>query len=332
MTDTTLRYITMLRMIPRYPRTITANRLRDGLHDHGFEVDLRTIQRDLGRLSAWFPLIADEDTRPYGWAYDAEATSNMIPALDLPAALTLELARAYLTPVLPQRALRHLKPHFEEAQQTLERQHHPLGKWPDQVRVINRGLMTQRPAVDGAVLEIVSEALLRERQCELRYQARHWDRPETIRVHPYGLILRDPNIYLVCRIDGREGVRQLVLHRASDATLREAPAEEREDFDLDNYIQSGAMGQLLSDQPIRLELRCDRPVLSHIEESPLGDDQVIEPVSADQFHVIVTVSDTQDLRWWLMAQAPHLDIRAPAWLREAVVEKLNAAVQRQAGI
>lgn len=27
MTNTTLRYITMLRMIPRYPRTITANRL-----------------------------------------------------------------------------------------------------------------------------------------------------------------------------------------------------------------------------------------------------------------------------------------------------------------
>ncbi len=85
MSDTTVRYFTMLRLIPRHPRVTTANRLQEELADHGFQINLRTIQRDLDRLSAWFPLIADESQRPFGWAYDASATSNMIPALDLTA-------------------------------------------------------------------------------------------------------------------------------------------------------------------------------------------------------------------------------------------------------
>lgn len=330
MSDTTIRYLTMLRLIPRYPRVTTANRLQEELADHGFEINLRTIQRDLDRLSGWFPLIADESQRPFEWAYDASATSNMIPALDLPAALTLELARAYLTPVLPRRALDHLKPHFEEAKQTLEQHNHPMGRWPDRVRVINRGLMTQRPQVEGEVLETVSEALLRGIQCELRYQARHWDEPETIRVHPYGLILRDPNIYLIGSIDGRDNTRQLVLHRASEAELIDEPAEGLSEFDLDHYIHSGAMGQLKSNEPIQLRLRCDRPVLSHLEESPMGLDQVSESISDDQFEVTVTVGDTQDLRWWLVAQASHLDILAPEWLREVVRAELVAAAERQA--
>ena len=332
MSDTTIRYLTMLRMIPRYPRVTTANLLQQGLADHGFQINLRSVQRDLDKLSGWFPLVANEDTSPFEWAYDATATSNMIPALDLPAALTIELARAYLTPVLPQRALDHLKPHFEEARQTLDQQRHPMGRWPDRVRVINRGLITRPPEVNGSVLETVSEALLRGCQCSLWYRARHWEEHQWIQVHPYGLIMRDPNIYLVCWMEDRKEIRQLVLHRANDAQLSEEPAAGVKDFDLDHYIHSGAMGQLLSREPLQLQLRCDRPMLSHLEESPLGIDQITEDVSDDQFNLTVTVGDTQDLRWWLVAQAGHLDILGPDWLREAVQQELQDAAARQASL
>lgn len=62
----------------------------------------------------------------------------------------------------------------------------------------------------------------------------------------------------------------------------------------------------------------------------MGLDQVSESISDDQFEVTVTVGDTQDLRWWLVAQASHLDILAPEWLREVVRAELVAAAERQA--
>lgn len=332
MSETAIRYLSMLRMVPRYPRSITAPELATRLQEQGFELGIRSIQRDLGKLSATFPLLSDESSRPFRWSYDAAASNNMIPALDMPAALTLELARAYLTPVLPQRALAHLRPHFSEAQETLGRHNHPLGRWPDRVRVLNRGLITRRPEIQGEVLETVTEALLTDQQCELTYQARNWPEARTIRVHPFGLIFRDPNVYLIATIEGREGVRQLVLHRASASVRVEAPVERPADFDLDKYILSGAMGLLHSQEPVYLKLRCDKPFMSHLIESPLGFDQLIEEDTDESFHLSVTVGDTQDLRWWLIAQAAHMDILAPEYLRECVLEELRKSVARQEGL
>ena len=255
MSNTAIRYLTMLRMVPRYPRTITTGELSERLEEQGYSVTMRSIQRDLEKLSVEFPLMVDESSRPHQWSFDRETTMDIIPALDLPAALTFELAQAYLKPLLPPRALSHLKPHFDEAHRTLLRERNPLGQWPNHVRVINRGLGGQRPAIDADVLETVTEALLREYKCKLTYQARKWPEPETITVHPLGLIFRDPNVYLIGTIDCREGIRQLVLHRATTGELVEEPVDRPEDFDLDFYIHSGAMGILKSDKPVYLKLR-----------------------------------------------------------------------------
>ncbi|WP_320159553.1 WYL domain-containing protein [Marinobacter sp. DY40_1A1] len=88
--------------------------------------------------------------------------------------------------------------------------------------------------------------------------------PEQIRVHHYGLIFRDPNVYLTGTIEGREGVRQLVFHRPTTGEIIEEPVERPEDFDLDLYIHSGAKGILKSDTPLFLKLRCDKPALNRL--------------------------------------------------------------------
>ena len=328
MSNTAVRYLTMLRMVPRHPRSITTTELAERLEEHDFSVTMRSIQRDLEKLSVDFPLTVDEDSRPYRWSFDRNATMDIIPELDLPAALTFELARAYLSPMLPPRTLSHLRPHFAEAHRTLLREKNPLGQWPNRVRVINRGLGGQRPAIDADVLEIVTEALLCEYRCKLTYQARNWPEPEKIVVHPFGLIFRDPNVYLIGTIEGREGIRQLVLHRATTGELAEEPVERPEDFDLDLYIRSGAMGILRSNEPVYLKLRCDKPALNHLIESPLGFDQITTEINDTTFEIAVTVGDTQDLRWWLTAQAVHLDILEPDWLKEETARTLQSGLQR----
>ncbi|SFF05052.1 Predicted DNA-binding transcriptional regulator YafY, contains an HTH and WYL domains [Marinobacter sp. DSM 26671] len=322
MSETAIRYLTMLRLVPRYPGTITTTELAERLSDREMPVTKRSIQRDLEKLSAFFPLVVDAECRPFRWSFERDAALDLIPALDLPAALTFELAHAYLRPILPPRALSHLKPHFDAAQRILARERSGLGGWPDKVRVINRGLDSHMPEVETDVLETVTEALLREFKCKLVYKARNWPQPEEILVNPLGLVFRDPNVYLIGTIEGREGIRQLVLHRSSEGRLLKKPVERPDGFDLDLYIASGAMGILHSDKPVFLHLRCDKPVLNHLAESPLGFDQVMTDIDENSFDVKVTVGDTQDLRWWLTAQAMHLDIIEPIWLRREICANL----------
>ncbi|XUO84638.1 hypothetical protein RVM27_02765 [Halomonas sp. KM007] len=59
--DTLFRHITMLQLIPRYPGWISTPALKEKLAEHGFLVDIRSLQRDLGqKLSSQFPIGCDD--------------------------------------------------------------------------------------------------------------------------------------------------------------------------------------------------------------------------------------------------------------------------------
>ena len=64
--DTLLRQWVMLRHIPRGPRRIDTATLRKHLLAAGFDITLRSIQRDLVNLSTILPLAAD-NAKPQGW-------------------------------------------------------------------------------------------------------------------------------------------------------------------------------------------------------------------------------------------------------------------------
>ena len=100
MTDTTLRQIKLLEFLPRQPQKKSPQHLKDNLSQVGFEVSIRTIQRDLKALSSILPLVSDERDKPYGWSWQKDA-SGLNPAMDPVEALTLSLAKQYLEPLMP---------------------------------------------------------------------------------------------------------------------------------------------------------------------------------------------------------------------------------------
>lgn len=57
MSSTVVRYLTMLRMVPRFPNVITTTELAQRLEEQDFSVTMRSIQRDLEKPSADFPLL-----------------------------------------------------------------------------------------------------------------------------------------------------------------------------------------------------------------------------------------------------------------------------------
>ena len=79
MSDTLLRQWAMLRHIPRAPHKTDTTTLRMRLMAEGFQVEPRTIQRDLNKLSLQFALVCDESTLPHGWSWMADNQGAISP-------------------------------------------------------------------------------------------------------------------------------------------------------------------------------------------------------------------------------------------------------------
>ena len=124
--DTLLRLFSLLRLIPEYPRYSTAPTLHEKLRDRGFYVDLRTVQRDLQRLSGPFSLIDEEEGGRKQWSHAKNAPldlRDMEPA----TALALYLAEGHLKNLLPQSVLDLLDPQFNKARNYLLGVSAPIG-------------------------------------------------------------------------------------------------------------------------------------------------------------------------------------------------------------
>lgn len=304
----------MLRLIPRHPKKIDTNSLKAGLEKQGYNIDLRSIQRDLNKLSSSLPLLAD-NAKPQGWSWQADALGLDIPALDPQTALTFHLVQSHLTHLLPSSTLAYLQPWLSAANNVLDQHHNNLSNWPNKIRVLPRGLQQQAPSISAEVHQAVYQAVLDERQLTITYRNNiNQTETPTYIINPLALVVRDKIIYLVCIYQGYQDPRQLALHRITSATVMPEKAMRPQDFSIDDYIATGAFGLTINAQTIQLEAKFAKHVAIHLQESPIADDQVLEYVDEDNVLLKATVADTLELRLWLKSFGDEVMVTSPAEL------------------
>lgn len=162
--DTQLRQWAMLKRIPQHPRQITARELTERLGSEGFEVGKRTVERDLVSLSAIFPLISNDRSRPYGWSWSKDAEAFALPTMSPLQALTLELAHDHLASLLPASLLDSLAPYFKCAEGVLSSGNgvKKLASWRKKVAIVPPSQPLVPPNYPEEVIEAVHSALLTE--------------------------------------------------------------------------------------------------------------------------------------------------------------------------
>lgn len=328
--DTILRQWSLLRMVPRYPRSVGTRELKDRLEEEDFHVNVRTIQRDLEKFSAIFPLASEAQGNALRWSWAEDAQVMDIPGMDPATALAFRLAEEYLTPLLPQTTLKHLAAHFRRAKEVLgPSPARKLGLWPDKVRMIARGPVLIPPKVRPEVQDAVYQALLNDRQAQVTYQRKDSDQPKSYPVHPLALVFREGAVYLVCRVKEYDDVRHLALHRMSSAKLLDQPCSRPSGFNLDTYIRTNEeLAYPVSGKPIRLETLFDARTAVHLGERPLSKDQRLTPQKDGRVLLQATVRDTLELRWWLLGFGDKVEVLGPKALRE----EFGAVARRMAGL
>jgi predicted DNA-binding transcriptional regulator YafY len=326
--DTLLRQWSMLRLLPSRGAGITASELTTQLAGQGFEVDIRTVQRDLNKLSGPFPFVCNDKSVPQGWHWMPGAGLD-IPGMSLPEALTLKMVEDYLAPLLPASLLEGLQAHLAHAERTLAalEDENPAARWADKVRVVQPTLATQAPRVDPVVLSTLQDALLREHQIEVAYQRFGAEEPSLLRLHPHAMVQRGPITYLVATAFDYDDLRLYAVHRMQSAVLQDDPAECLADFDVDAYIREGRL-HFGSGDFVDLELWVDADLGTLLRETPLTEDMMLE-ADGEGFRVRATVADTWQLQWWLLSNAGQLVVRAPVTLRDWMVRRLERALVLQ---
>lgn len=310
------RQITMLKRVPR-GTWATTQQIHRALAEEGFEVDIRTVQRDLMNIHErmLFPLEADLGSRPYKWRWPKEGFVD-IPSMTSAQALTFVMAERYLREVFPPSLLEYLRPHVAHAEEMLRKtKNQQVGKWADKVAILPRQQALLPARVDAGVHDAIARALLNEKQIEAVYQPRSRE-PREYRLNPQALVMRGSASYLVASVNGYDDPIHFALHRFISAEVSTRPARSIPGFSLARHIHEDRVFDYpLQDAAIRLVALFDADRSLHLHETPLSADQTLEAMPDGRERLTATVRDTQELRWWLLGFGNGVEILEPAELR-----------------
>ncbi|HET6633169.1 MAG TPA: WYL domain-containing protein [Rhodanobacteraceae bacterium] len=343
MSETFLRHIDLLGLVPLRPRKASVRDLHRRLQGYGHTIDVRSIERDLIKLSGRLPLARDGG-KPAGWCW-TERHRGFAP-MDPSSALAHQLVARFLEPLLPRRLASAMAPTLEDARAVLdELSGRPLARWSKLIAVVPQQQALLPPTVANEVMEVVSEALLAGCRCEVGYRSAQAPRARRTVLSPLGLVLHGGLPYLVATAWDYDDPRIFALHRMSRPRLLDKqPVTPPPGFDLDRYVNT----QRQFDQPrggvLRLELRVSEWLANHLDERRLSaDQQITRPphraanvAAADEHNerpmrVRATVADTEQLRWWLRSFGPGVEVRRPVALRRELAAEYAALAKTYGG-
>lgn len=319
-TETLMRHLALLQLLPVYPKSVSVAQLRDKLRAQNpdFDVSTRTLQRDLEKLSDIFLLSCDTEGRANHWFWTDKSALIQIPTMGGDTALAFKLAAEHLRAILPPATLRLLQPYLKHADEVLGKT--KLGKWSNKTRIIDRGPVLAAPKVARDVQEVVYDALLEDKQIEADYRSKSHQAASRRVLSPLGLVLRGGIIYLIATAQGYRDPRHYTLHRMRDARLLDEPANIIGDFDLARYIEEEqGFAYPVSNKTMKLRALFSANAALHLAESKLSDDQRITAKRDGRMLVEATVADTAELRWWLLGFGGQVDVLGPKGLRDEFV-------------
>ena len=325
MSDTLLRQISMVEMIPRYPEKTFTSEIKDKLSNLGYEATLRTIQRDLQELSRLFPIVSDERSQPFGWSWEKDAKGFESPAMDPIQALTFSLAAQYLEPLIPKANFKRIEAFFNRAENILTgNEKSKLLNWRKRVKVIPENIRFKEPKVSIKIRQKIYQAVYEGTQIKALYRKRGNRTSDERHMHPLGIVIKGSMHYLICMMnEDPKAPRYLPLQRFERVELLNETTREPKNFDMEEFIHKNNLGFTYSDDLYTFEAIFDKTMAFHLFETPLNDTQTIEELDNHKLKIKARIPDTLQFEQWLMSFGSDVEVLKPKKLREKFVKLTN---------
>ncbi|WP_394211678.1 helix-turn-helix transcriptional regulator [Psychrobacter piscatorii] len=325
---TTARQWQVLSQLQRN-RWVGTTHIYEQLMMAGFDISLRTVQRDLNALAKRFP-IEKNNANPQGWRWKEDAPLQSLPHMNLSQAVAFNMVEANLTQLLPPVILDELFPWFDLARRQLKNSK-VTHSWIDRVRIEPATQPLIAPDIDLDSKDNIYHALFYQLQINACYTRSNKSEASEYTLNPIAIIQRGVIIYLLATRtdDPKSTIRTFALHRFDRVEILESAAQTPDNFQLDTYLDEGSMGfshPLFGELAERgkntaVELQFTQQAGRSLTESKLSDDQIVISNDDDTLTIKATVNLTSQLVWWLRGFGSGLLDAKPALLYQAVLDQ-----------
>lgn len=330
------RLLEMMEAIPRGPRSVTTAEMDKRLQALGYEVNRRTVVRDLNKLSVRFGVERLGDESGYAWRWPEKGNTFVAPVLGESEALALVMLREHLGGLLPPMVVEALEPQIARAEARLREAPAVKGaglrQWKETVRVVPPVQPLLPPRVRHAVREVIYLSLAGRTRFTGLYRRRGATGASEGVYNPLGLIMRGSVAYLVTTMWDYDNVLVLPLHRFERAEALADRVHVPDGFDLDRFVAAqGGLGFATGQGDITLRARFYNGTGLHLEETPLTAGQQLADLGDGVHELTATLPETGQLHWWLLGFGSNVEVLAPAALRASLQKSLQGALARYTG-
>ena len=370
----------VLRAIPTAGRSISKKEIAERLykrHSIGHEIQvspvtfLRYIQRDLEILSRAINALKKEQihsTRK-GVAWGESGAPFKLAGLSENEMIAFGMLRKLGTSWMPSTISDTLNPYFslamdEAKQRVIEKSsispkqaEIKAKKWLDKIERLPDWISFKKKAIRKDVEKAIHEALLQEQSLEIVYGGKSRGV-----VFPQALVQKGARTYLLVTSPTQPQLRSYLLNRVDSVRIsleRFKPVSRAEiKAQLDRgiaqpkFLPLNKQGKpIIYGQPVKLKMLVDAGTAGILDETPMGEDQVISsanyalidrwkkikcdvPLEAERMDdwsfVTVTVPLQEELIWWLRSLGPFIKVMEPQLIRDRIEYDLKRALANYA--
>jgi predicted DNA-binding transcriptional regulator YafY len=313
----------ILQLLPEYPNKLSTSAIKERLgnnapHDKALSRYLASLAED--PLSG---VVCDKRERPYQWGYK-KGNHTGIHNPTQAQAITLQLAKQTLWDLFPKPMQKELEPLFDASEKVIRNSNAKLMK---KICVISPSQPLISPSFKHNIREAIGDAIYEDIAFEGQYRNTE-DIIKSYTFHPLAILQRGFITYLIARVNGYEDPRFYAVHRFESIKLRREIKPNTKNFNLQDYLNSGAGGFIDKPQQIKLVINAGRELLFHLKETPLSTDQIIKKETATGTTIEATVMLTEQLIWWLLSWTYNAEVLSPKTLRNEMINRLSKAVQQ----
>lgn len=294
------------------------------------ECSRATVNRTIAAMRNFLdaPIEYDRERNGYHYARDGISGNWELPGLwfsasELQALLALEQLLAQLSPGLLAEELEPLRGRIESL---LKRQEVGTGELYRRLRILGMG----RREVEPLLFRNVASAVAGRCRLDLAYRSRSRDQTTERVVSPQRLVHYRDNWYLDGWCHLRNGLRIFALDRIAEARIRDEPARELDDAELDHNL-ARSYGIFQGVPRATAVLRFSSRMARWVAEERWHPEQNGQWLVDGRYELEIPYADPTELVRDVLRYGADVEVVKPKPLQDLVTEQLRHALAQYDG-
>ncbi|MFG0290209.1 MAG: helix-turn-helix transcriptional regulator [Rhodopirellula sp. JB044] len=179
------------------------------------------------------------------------------------------------------------------------------------------------------VIDAITLGIEESNATSIAYRSARSTEPVTYDIHPYGLAEHNGALYVVGHSCHHNEIRTWKIDRMESAEVTKLPFDRPTNFSLSKHFE-GAFAVIAGNDPVTVRIRFRGSAARYAAERKINDTQTETPGPGGSLDVSVTLTNTIEIKSYILSFGSSAEVIAPESLRTEVAQELQQALTRYA--